>query len=323
MRLHEHPELFESTLLAASNYFQIPDPFIEKDYWLTSVLKKLSESCYADLFVFKGGTSLSKAFGLIKRFSEDVDLALLDHQDLSGNQIKSRIKTVSKQITRHLKDLDIEDTTRKWSRFRRTAHRYPLLNEVPLTAQITSYLVLELNAFGNPHPYTKMPIRSFVHDFLFNQGHGEMIAEYGLSPFLIQVLQPERTLGEKVMALARASYHATPLVQLQNKIRHAYDLHILMTTPQIQAFMGSDNFFITLSQVKQDDADSREFKGEWNTYPLSQALIYKDLDEVWQALAKTYTGVFRPLVYGELPAIEEIRASMALLAERLRVYDLL
>lgn len=321
MILHEDQGLFQTSIRAAASHFGIPDFLIEKDYWLTSVLKKLSQSSYRDLFVFKGGTSLSKAFGLIQRFSEDVDLALLA-QGLTGNQVKSRIDKVSKELTQHLVEIKLEGTTRKWSRFRRTAHQYPILTPGPAQAQITAYLVLELNAFGNPSPYLLTSIRSMLAEFLLAQDENSLIAQYALEPFCIQVLQPERTLGEKILALVRASYHADdPIAQLQNKIRHAYDLHVLMTSPLLQDFVTSDRLFETLKAVQTDDADSREFQGEWNQRPLADALIFRDTDSLWKPLAQTYSGSFRPLVYGPLPEMTAVRSSLRMLRERLQAFD--
>lgn len=49
---------------------------IEKDWWVTAILVALSKSSWADFLQFKGGTSLSKAWGLISRFSEDIDLTI-------------------------------------------------------------------------------------------------------------------------------------------------------------------------------------------------------------------------------------------------------
>lgn len=322
MILHEDPALFETSLRAAAGHFGIPDFLIEKDYWLTSVLKKLSQSPYRDLFVFKGGTSLSKAFSLIQRFSEDVDLALLA-KDLTGNQVKSRIDKVSKDLTQHLTELKVDGTTRKWSRFRRTAHQYPILTPGPAQAQITSYLVLELNAFGNPSPYQLTSIRSMLAEFFAVQGEDSLITQYELEPFSIQVLQPKRTFGEKILALARASYHSDPIAQLQNKIRHAYDLHILMASTQLQDFVSSDLLFETLKAAQKDDAESREFQGEWNQRPLAEALIFSDTDTLWEPLTQTYSGSFRPLVYGDLPDIAQIRSSLRVLKDRLQAFEAL
>ncbi len=87
--LHQHPELFRSAIKETADNLNIRDFFIEKDYWISLVLKRLSESRYVDSVVFKGGTSLSKGYKLINRFSEDVDIAVIDVADSSGSQLKT------------------------------------------------------------------------------------------------------------------------------------------------------------------------------------------------------------------------------------------
>ena len=59
--LHQNTELFKSAVKETSDSLNIRDFFIEKDYWISLALKRLSNSKYADTAVFKGGTSLSKA----------------------------------------------------------------------------------------------------------------------------------------------------------------------------------------------------------------------------------------------------------------------
>jgi len=54
-------------------------------------LSQLSESQYVEQAVFKGGISLSKGYGLISRFSEDVDIAIINEENQSGNEIKTVI----------------------------------------------------------------------------------------------------------------------------------------------------------------------------------------------------------------------------------------
>ncbi len=62
---------------------------IEKDWWVTLILKALFESPYAKFFIFKGGTSLSKGWKLIERFSEDVDIAIIS--DMLKQAMKSKL----------------------------------------------------------------------------------------------------------------------------------------------------------------------------------------------------------------------------------------
>jgi len=86
MPLQENKELFEFLIRETANYHKLPEPFIEKDYYIYQILKHL-HSNYPTI-VFKGGTSLSKCYKLIKRFSEDIDLSYWQ-EDLISQSDKS------------------------------------------------------------------------------------------------------------------------------------------------------------------------------------------------------------------------------------------
>ena len=86
MRLHESRNTYLELIQATADHGQIPAVYVENDYWVTRVLKRLQESDYGETVVFKGGTALSKAHRLIERFSEDIDLALRRDEKLSDAQ---------------------------------------------------------------------------------------------------------------------------------------------------------------------------------------------------------------------------------------------
>lgn len=88
MNLHINKKLFKEAILAASQHFNIREVYIEKDYWVTYILHNLANSSLKEKVVFKGGTSLSKVYRLIDRFSEDIDLSVIIEEDMTGNQIK-------------------------------------------------------------------------------------------------------------------------------------------------------------------------------------------------------------------------------------------
>ena len=98
MNLHKDPKLFKELIIASSQALNLREVLIEKDYWVTYVLKNLSENVkLSSQVVLKGGTSLSKAYRVINRFSEDIDLALITDNE-SGNKIKSMLKLVEKGL---------------------------------------------------------------------------------------------------------------------------------------------------------------------------------------------------------------------------------
>lgn len=76
MLLHKDEKLFRQTVSSAALEMQLPVSVIEKDYYVTMILKRLAEA--SSDCVFKGGTSLSKCYHVIDRFSEDIDIAFSD-----------------------------------------------------------------------------------------------------------------------------------------------------------------------------------------------------------------------------------------------------
>jgi predicted nucleotidyltransferase component of viral defense system len=117
--LHKHKEVPELLSILADE-LGILAGLIEKDYWITLVLSRLAKSKYINESVFKGGTSLSKGYNLIDRFSEDVDIAIINDNGKTGNEIKNIIRTIEKEVTSDLEELPTDDVTSKGSRFRKS-----------------------------------------------------------------------------------------------------------------------------------------------------------------------------------------------------------
>ncbi|HPD65397.1 MAG TPA: nucleotidyl transferase AbiEii/AbiGii toxin family protein [Bacteroidia bacterium] len=161
MNLHHNLKLFSDTLRAVSQQMEIKLEFVEKDYWITLILNRLAKSKYVNEAVFKGGTSLSKGYNLIERFSEDVDIAIINNKGKSGNEIKTLIRTVEKEITSDLKELNMDGVTSKGSRFRKSVFEYVTTEK----NNTNNKLIVEINSFSNPFPFNKLTIKSLVSDF--------------------------------------------------------------------------------------------------------------------------------------------------------------
>ena len=141
MKLHLDIKLFSDTLRAASQHLDIKLEFVEKDYWITLVLSRLAKSKYIDESVFKGGTSLSKGYNLIERFSEDVDIAIINDKGKTGNEIKTIIRTIEKEITPDLNEVQMEGVTSKGSRYRKSVFEYETID----TTIKNNKLIVEVN----------------------------------------------------------------------------------------------------------------------------------------------------------------------------------
>ena len=111
MNLHENKKLFTDAVLAAAEQLDIKAVYIEKDYWITRSLKLMAQDSNAERAIFKGGTSLSKAYKIGNRFSEDIDVAISDANSLSGNQLKMLIKRIAKEMTVGLDEFVVQGVT--------------------------------------------------------------------------------------------------------------------------------------------------------------------------------------------------------------------
>ncbi len=146
----------------------------------------------------------------------------------------------------------------------------------------------------------------------------DIAKENGLLPFDLLVLEPIRTICEKIMSLIRFSYGENPIDDLKKKIRHSYDLHQLLKQDVFSEFFHSTAFDEMLLKVANDDVASFKNNNKWLNHHPNEALIFKDLENVWKELKIIYNGDFKNLVYGELPKEEAILETLKMIQKRLK-----
>ncbi len=320
MRLHEDETLFRQAVTATAAQLNIPEIFIEKDYWVTYALHLIFHNSIGKETVFKGGTALSKCFGLIDRFSEDIDLVVKHHRDETDNQLKRKIKKVGQAIVPMMPEVEIEGLTRKMGMNRKTAHSYPRIFRGSF-GQVRNVIVVEATWFGYYEPFIAQPLSSCIYDMMIEQEQQKMAAEFGLLPFQVNVLQPVRTFCEKIMSLIRFSYSETPVDDLKMKIRHVYDLHKMLEDQGMRKFFDSDEFSNVIYRVAKDDVQSFRNNNEWLENHPADALLFRNVEDCWNVLKATYTNDFSGLVYGEFPNEQRILKTLTRIKERLMAIE--
>lgn len=316
MKLHLDKVLFRQAIQFTSDQLRIPSIYIEKDYWVTYALHTIFNDAIGADTVFKGGTSLSKCYNMIDRFSEDIDLVVLRQEGETDNKLKSKLKTISEVVAVVLPEVDVPEVTHKMGMNRKTAHTYEKSFKGNY-GQIRDVIILESTWRGYFEPYTTRSINSFVGDMMLNNGQREIAESYGLLPFDLLVLEPTRTICEKIMSLVRFSYSKSPVDDLKKKIRHIYDLHQLLQQEEFLTFLHSPTFESMLLKVAKDDVTSFRNNNQWLVNHPTEALIFKDLDNVWDELKSIYNGDFRNLVYGDLPNVDLVLATMKTIKKKL------
>lgn len=316
MRLHENKTLFRQAVQFTSEQMRILPIFVEKDYWVTYVLHTIFSNPIGRDAVFKGGTALSKCYKAIDRFSEDIDFVVLRRDGETDNRLKTKVRAISKAVGIVLPEVKIEGLTVKKGMNRKTAHTYNKEFEGNF-GQVRDVIVVEATWLGYYEPYTTQKLSSFVGEMMLNNGQEKIAQENGLLPFDVRVLKPIRTICEKIMSLVRFSYSENPLDDLKKKVRHIYDLHQLLQQQEFSDFFNSPAFVEMLLKVANDDVAGFRNNNRWLIHHPSDALVFKDLDRVWDELKTIYNGEFKNLVYGVLPKGEKVLETMRQIKDRL------
>jgi predicted nucleotidyltransferase component of viral defense system len=316
MKLHENKELLKDAIIATSQLKSIAEIYVEKDYWVTLSLYSIYSNEIGKFCIFKGGTALSKCNRLIDRFSEDIDIVLLKQGGGSSNQLKNKLKKITKIVGEHIPEIEIEGITNKKGMIRKTAHNYPKIFE-GLFGQIRDNLIVEATWLGSFEPFEKGKVNSLIYEMMIETNQQKIADEYRLNPFEVNVLSPKRTFCEKIMSLVRFSYTSNPIEDLSNKIRHIYDLNQMMKNKEIKDFFDTNEFNELLVKVANDDMLSFKSGNEWLQYHPTQAMIFKESNDVWDKLKTTYFSTFNKLVYGELPNAIEILETLKTITERM------
>ena len=221
--LHENKEEFTNAVNLASEYFHILPIIVEKDYYMTMILRELSERL--NFVVFKGGTSLSKCYKAIKRFSEDIDITI--DSKLSQGQMK-KLKEVIKDIAVHL-GLTIPNIDE--TRSRRSYNRYILEYQSvfsELDDAIQTAVLMETSFAEVSFPTVVLPVHSYIGDMMMKEAPEELEKLY-LEPFEMKVQGLDRTLVDKVFAIC--DYYIQDRVGKHS--RHIYDIYkLLRIVPQ-------------------------------------------------------------------------------------------
>ena len=298
MKLHENQPLFAQLLNFAANTLNIRPEFIEKDYWITRALQRMSQNVNAEKVVFKGGTSLSKAYRLTNRFSEDIDIAVIDADSFSGNQLKTFIKRLAKDMSADLNELVVPN---EGSRFYKAIYQYPNLVGLTSSAMKAGQILIEVNTYANPYPYINKEISSFLTEYLITIGRIDLIEQYNLRHFPINVLDKRRTIVEKLVSLFRFSFEADTIKSLSSKIRHFYDLYYLINDDECSNYIQSADFRNDFQELFIHDQQQFSEPDGWCTKTVNDSSLFKDFSGVWLKLSPNYRKELTPLAFSEIP----------------------
>lgn len=242
MYLHkEDRDLFRDIIITVSEKSGIGESIVEKDYYVTMILKELA--FHNPNVVFKGGTSLSKAYQIIERFSEDIDITFGEH---IGEARRKKIKyNLMKPISEAL-ELPIEN----WDKIEsdKDYNHYDFLYDTIVAAEkdlLRPYVKLETALMSYSYPIEEREIRSIIYEHL-KDTDPDIINEFGLKPFIMKTQSLERTFIDKLFAVC--DYYMNG--KATRNSRHLYDIYKLK--PWI---IIDDEFRMLVMEVRKQRAD--------------------------------------------------------------------
>lgn len=230
--LHEHED-FKYFIIEAAKQVNLSEFIAEKDYWVTYLLKNLVKSEFANEFVFKGGTCLSKAYNLIERFSEDIDLLMIETDKTQSKTQKEKRLVALREYINCLECLNCDKANSKRAQlYAAFKFIFPTVS-TNITDSVGKEILLEPGYRGGTVPeIQKKPITSYVEKLVDGKLEG-----YDTKHFEINVLSAERIFVEKVFAL-KEIYDKDNGETLQKKTRHYYDIYKLLQTNEVQALLN-------------------------------------------------------------------------------------
>lgn len=234
--LHNNRELFRDAIYLTSLQTGIMVQAIEKDYYVTMLLKLLSEKI--PYIVFKGGTSLSKCHKVIKRFSEDIDLTI----DITLSQ--SQKKMIKQVIVDSAEELGMVIDNLDDTYSRRDYNRYMIAYDpvIPMESDaLKSAVMLETSYTSISFPTNILPVNSYIEEMMQNESP-DAISNFMMNPFKMKVQGIDRTLADKVFAVC--DYYMEGKVSKHS--RHLYDIYKLF--PLVST---NDNFKDLVKEVRE------------------------------------------------------------------------
>jgi predicted nucleotidyltransferase component of viral defense system len=319
----------EDRLTTLSNAYKkvgLPPKSIEKDWWVTMTLRALFQCECARHIVFKGGTSLSKAWNLIERFSEDIDIAI-DRKffgfdgELSKKQINNLRRAscsyisgrLKEELDNKLKDAGIsgysvsvaeaEDTTKDPQVIE--VHYDSLFNA---GSYIQEKVLIEIGARSLIEPSKNVQLRSI----LANSFPDAVFADDFYS---IPTVIPQRTFLEKAFLLHEEFQKPAEAIRVNRMSRHIYDLEKIMDTDFATEALNDSDLYNAIIAHRSTLTKMKEVDYTTHTPDKINFVPPLNVIDLWKA---DYESMQKNMIYGSSLSFDKLIERIKELNERFR-----
>jgi len=281
---------------------------IEKDWWVTAVLRALFLLPYAKNLSFKGGTALSKCYNLIERFSEDIDIAVnREKPDFtkSNTRIRNDFRRAACKFVREELQFDLskqlENNGLNPNDFTIKVNITPITTTDPeiieveynsLVAEekyIKRKVIIEVSGRSMSEPLQPVSLQSMIDEQFPNE-------EFAEKSFEIQAVMPQRTFIEKICLLHEEFAKPQELIRTERMSRHLYDLVQIMDTSVAKKALSDKDLYNSIVEHRRIFIGLNGF--DYSTLaPKTINIVPPDhIINLWKV---DYETMQRTMIYGE------------------------
>lgn len=283
---------------------------IEKDWWVTAVLRALFRLPYSQHISFKGGTSLSKCWQVIQRMSEDADIGITREYlgfegKLSKTQISDRLRRAACSFVRETLQYDLRKQMIKDGinpkKFKvyvnitsvSTTDPEVIYVEYEPTASLVSYIPsvvkIEVSGRSMAEPIEDVLIESFIDGAVPK-------AIFAEPKFKVRAVMAKRTFLEKIFLLHEEFAKKEAQIRVDRMSRHLYDVHRMLHTPIAEEALRDQELYDTVIEHRKTFIGLKGF--DYSTLAKS-TLTFIPPESVYNAWKKDYETMQEEMIYGE------------------------
>jgi len=294
-------------ILQTSKRAALPPWSVEKDWWASMVLKSLFELDFSDQLVFKGGTSLSKGWNLIQRFSEDIDVAInMKYLGYEGDPTLKKITKLRKASYAFTRDilcaaLDAKLADTGFGEYRIEPNEEPNTSTDPHSLNLHYHSVTQQSEYISPSIKIQVSARSLmepteergIQSFVGANFPGQRFADPSK---LINTVIPKRTFLEKAFLLHEEFKRKSEEMRSEKMTRHLYDLEKMMDTDHCSEALKDKGLYMSI--IKHRATFTRLKDVDYNTH-LPDYIDFIPPEAILKEYARDYSRMQESMIFGD------------------------
>lgn len=297
----------------------------EKDWWVVQTLAVIFSTECANALIFKGGTSLSKGWNLIQRFSEDIDLAL-DREFLgfTGELSKQDIKKLRRKSYQYITEVFTEELKARFAElgFKEIRVKYREVenhDQDPLIIEIYYNKLTEADTYLKPGVLVEVGSRSLKEPFT-QKTFGTFVSQvysdnlFTDKPITIPLVNPERTFLEKIFLLHEEIQKEPKKIRVERLSRHLYDIEKLSQTEHAETALKNFELYDAIVKHRSKFTAISGIDYDYHKHKNIKFIPPDNMLTLWK---KDYDEMKASMIYGQPLLFDELINRLTKLQKRI------